>query len=103
MSTKFYTYDQNNSGGYFIVNEDVDVYVIVEAESELEADNILSGIVEDYSDYCDCCGERWGSHIGETGTESPTIYGRPVDLSEEGVIIYYADGRKVKSGEVAES
>jgi|SRR5690625_1862442 len=101
MSTKFYTYDQNNSGGYFIVNEDVDGYVIIEAESKLEADDILSGIVEDYSDYCDCCGERWGEHIDES--ESPSIFGRPVDISEEGVIIYYADGRKVKTGEVAES
>ena len=33
----FYTIDQNNSGGYFIRNEYVDEFVIVEADTPYEA------------------------------------------------------------------
>ena len=58
MSKKFYTIDQNNSGGYYIKNEYVDYYVSVQASSVEEAEKFLENIVEDYSDYCACCGTR---------------------------------------------
>lgn len=29
MNTKFYTLDQNNSGGYYIKNNNVDAFVII--------------------------------------------------------------------------
>ena len=31
--SKFYTLNQNNSGGYYIQNNDVDAFVIIEANS----------------------------------------------------------------------
>lgn len=55
---KFYIYDQNNSGGYFIVNKDVAPYVIIESNSRKYADLLFNEIVKDYSSYCECCGER---------------------------------------------
>ena len=102
----FYTYRQNNSGGSFIVNEDVDVYVIVEADSPEQADVIAEskGIYFNGCDLgwdCDCCGDRWYRAYGWDAAEQPEIYGEIVEdqafqsgLGKAGVIIYY------KSGEV---
>lgn len=101
MSKKFYTIDQNNSGGYYIKNEYVDYYVSVQASSVKEAEKFLENIVEDYSDYCDCCGTRWSTYLSEG--DAPTIYGTPLTelkdldtfwLEEKVAIIYYADGTK---------
>jgi len=100
IKTKFYTTMQNNSGGYFIVNDDVAQYVIVEARSFSEARRLLEDITEDYSKYCPCCGERWSSWFHDNdGTEKPTIYGVPLDevrkeIFRENAIVYYYDGTK---------
>lgn len=102
MSGKFYTISQNNSGGYFIKNDYVDYYVSVQAKSVEEAEKLLEDIVEDYSEYCDCCGTRWSTYLSEEGNV-PTIYGTPLTelkdrdtfwLEEKVAIIYYADGTK---------
>ena len=69
MSGKFYTISQNNSGGYFIENDDVDYYVSVQADSLYEAEKLLEDIVEDYSEYCDCCGLRWTIWLDKKGIE----------------------------------
>ena len=96
----FYTIDQNNSGGYFIQNDDVDEFVIVEANSPYEAVYKLNKIVEDYSEYCECCGERWYYDIDyfNSVTEEPSIYNKPISEYKSwwngSVIIYYLDGRK---------
>lgn len=55
----FYTYSQNNSGGYFITNDDVREYLIIEADSVQEANSKMYDITEDYGEYCECCGLRW--------------------------------------------
>lgn len=104
MSGKFYTIDQNNSGGVFIKNDYVDYYVSVQADSVEKAKKLLEHIVEDYSDSCDCCGERWGIWLSERDAYNvPTIYGTPLTkmkdrdtfwLEEKVAIIYYADGTK---------
>ena len=65
MSKKFYTISQNNSGGYFIQNDYVDYYVSVQANSAYEAEKLLENIVEDHSDYCDCCGTRWSTYLAQ--------------------------------------
>lgn len=39
----FYTYRQNNSGGVFEVNDNVKHYVIIEADSAIEAWNSRAG------------------------------------------------------------
>lgn len=62
--TKFYHFDQNNSGGSFRENEDVTKHVFIEAHSAEEA-NLLADNFGIYFDGCDmgvdcsCCGDRW--------------------------------------------
>ena len=96
----FYTINQNNSGGYFIRNEHVDGFVIVEANTPYEAVHKLNKIVEDYSEYCECCGERWSYGIDDFNSvsEQPTIFNKPIKEYKSwwnsGVVIYYLDGRK---------
>ena len=96
----FYTINQNNSGGYCIVNDKVAEFVSVEANSSQEAEDKLCEIVEDYSDYCPCCGQRWYTDMyGEKGTEKPMIYDMPYDNCTDtfwnrgSIVIYYLDGR----------
>lgn len=50
---------QNNSGGFFIDNEDVSVFVAVEGTNRHDAHRRFNYIVEPHSSYCSCCGERW--------------------------------------------
>lgn len=106
---KWYTVNQNNSGGYFIQNEDVNQYVSVQAISLEEAELRLEDITENYSEYCSCCGERWYWYSLE-GFDTPTYdEGSPL-FSEESshyrneFVMHYADGRKFtcKVGEVPE-
>lgn len=71
---KFYTYCQNNSGGYY----DGPHYVIVEAISRDEADIIAedNGVYFDGCSSgrdCNCCGDRWSRYSEES--DVPEIYG----------------------------
>jgi hypothetical protein len=61
---KFFCFDQNNSGGSFVVDEKLTHRVIVEADDEDEASDIgerlgvyFNGCEDGYD--CDCCGDRW--------------------------------------------
>lgn len=96
----FYTYDQNNSGGYFIENDDVREYLIIEADSVKEANSKMYNITEDYSNFCECCGLRWDIlYDDEDGKEEPMIYNTPVNEVEKGMfrhscIVYYKNGDK---------
>ena len=102
----YYTYDQNNSGGHFILNDRVTYTVIVEAKSAAEADEKA----EDHGIYfngcndgrdCPCCGDRWHKQWGE-GSKTPEIYGKhPKEhkdvMCKKGEVycyIYHADGTK---------
>lgn len=60
----WYEFRQNNSGGGFDIDEDVSVYVLIQATSYVEANNKAEdiGIYFDGCDTgrdCDCCGDRW--------------------------------------------
>lgn len=87
----FYTYSQNNSGGFFDDDENCGIgpYVIIEADSAEHADDracdigLYFGGVE-YGKDCDCCGDRWyrGGDWG-TGYEQPTLYGKVVGAEIE--------------------
>lgn len=99
----FYTIGQNNSGGYYIDNENVGEFVSVEANSPQEAEDKLNRIVEDYSDYCPCCGQRWRINLyRDDETEIPMIYDEPYNnctntfWNTGNIVIYYLDGRKEK-------
>ena len=65
MSSKFYEFNQNNSGGYFDVDENVCHRVIIEANSPEEALEIFEPMIENQSDSCPCCGERWSTYSPE--------------------------------------
>lgn len=97
----FYTYDQNNSGGYYIQNGIVDIFVIVEGDTVEEIIEKAKDIFEDYSEYCPCCGERWDLDIwGETLDDEPLVYDIPAREFKDNfwkygnVIIYYKNGMK---------
>ena len=90
---KFYHFRQNNSGGRFAVNNDVDVHVLIEANSAEEANSIAEskGIyfhgVEDGMD-CDCCGDRWSAVDESDGELFPHHYGRQIQDDEKGTVIH---------------
>lgn len=76
---RWWTFNQNNSGGYFITNEDVAEYVCIEAESAKEAMSRAEALFENYSEYCECCGTRWSTYQQEDeGTESPEVWGESI-------------------------
>lgn len=90
----FYTFIQNNSGGWFTRDKQVAEYVIIEAASAGEANTIaesigiyFNGCTEGHD--CNCCGDRWRPVMSYDGTESPEIHGEKAIASEK-VIIYYA-------------
>lgn len=98
--TKFYTYDQNNSGGNWA--KGMPNYLIVEATSESDADRravdagvYFNGVDEGYD--CECCGDRWYSP--EDGTDEPLVYGKhpseikPFLKGDLAVRVIYIDGR----------
>lgn len=105
----FYTFMQNNSGGYFRINDRVTLYVIVEANNKDQA-NSLAESLGIYFDGCDdgfdcpCCGDRWypaGKYIDST--DAPMIYDETPEQYQDDFIekgtpycyVYLLDGRKV--------
>jgi hypothetical protein len=86
---KWFTFHQNNSGGSYTINDDVDVVVIIQAKNADDANDIaqcVAGIyfngVEDGRD-CECCGDRWYKTRDSEATDHPQIYGRIVDWSPD--------------------
>ncbi len=76
---KWFHLDQNNSGGYFIQNDVVSEDVFVQAYNAEQATAIARNIVKDYSEYCECCGERWWECFDDSeGTEVPSRYGKSI-------------------------
>lgn len=107
VETKFYTYMQNNSGGYWQVdpNKGVAHIVIVEAIDSKDANNRAEkiGLYFDGWNDCPCCGTRWDSQWGESdATEIPTVYGQDpseyvndkwAKAFEKEVYVHYFDGQ----------
>lgn len=103
IETKFYTFSQNNSGGYFIEDDinGICEEVIVEAKNANEAWDRLQKIgdkVSGFYNYCECCGERWSSYMDESdGKPVPCIYDTPVEKVTNGAfrnrcfVHYYDD------------
>lgn len=90
-------FNQNNSGGYHIENEEVLSSVFIQAPDFDTMCEKARDLFSSYSEYCECCGERWDlpwSH--EKGTEEPCMDGRwpleeikPNYYNSEGVLHYY--------------
>ncbi len=102
-SAKFWTFEQNNSGGYFVVDDKNGVCecVVVEAQTPDEAWNRLKEIgdkVDGFWRSCNCCGERWSSWLDEEdGKDVPMLYNVPLDEAEkcmfqDSAFVHYLDG-----------
>jgi hypothetical protein len=78
MNLKWFTYDQNNSGGSFDFDADrgISSKVIIQARDTKEANFRASriGLYFDGSGDCRCCGDRWSEQYGE-GFDTLMIYG----------------------------
>lgn len=95
---KWFTYNQNNSGGYFIIDESVCETVVIQAISAREANRVAEDLFAGRSDFCECCGERWYSlWEDEEGDDVPSVYGEPLEGSKarmfrENYVLHYANG-----------
>lgn len=63
----FYKLNQNNSGGYFVVNEKVCHRLFIEANNEEEALQIAESLGYYWDGVnkgldCSCCGDRWSPY-----------------------------------------
>lgn len=74
---------QNNSGGYYQINDKVASIVIIEADSALQANEIaeslgiyFDGVSEGID--CPCCGDRWYPVEDRDRSDFPEIYREPV-------------------------
>jgi hypothetical protein len=104
---KFYLYDQNNSGGFFVYDENFGENVLIEARSSGEANEKMQDMGCYGHSVCDCCGERWSMFYGEdswgvhkTAEEVIAKYAPPAVIDpqrpwERGqqLVIHYLDGR----------
>lgn len=104
MKSKFWNFNQNNSGGYFVedLENGVCEEIIVEANTKEDAWTKLQSIgdkVDRFWDYCGCCGERWSSWLSDDdGNSIPMIYDTPVENAEAGMFrtkcfVHYMDGK----------
>lgn len=100
VDLKWYTMRQNNSGGYFIRNDEVRDTVIIQALSPEDAESRAESITAGNDWYCECCGERWSTWFDTSdGKEVPSVYGKPIEeLDREAfrydAVLYYFDGTK---------
>ena len=97
--TKFLTYHQNNSGGYYLIDDNVKHYVIIEGYDMWQIEAKANSVLSDYREYCSCCGRRWSSYFDDEDlTEEPMIYNKSVyeyvSHWSEQAIIYYLDGTR---------
>lgn len=94
----FYTFNQNNSGGWFDTDavKGIARRVIVEAGSHYEAnrraediglyfDGCASGID------CSCCGDRWYEVCRGDGDAVPSVYSTPLDRNKSAFLISGTD------------
>jgi hypothetical protein len=106
----FYFFNQNNSGGDFIVRDPICPCVIIEADTVSDACEraVAIGIYFDGCDTgrdCECCGDRWHRPWSErVATEVPMVRGQTdlqkgantswyVPVGELHTSVIYKDGR----------
>lgn len=104
LELKWWYFDQNISGGYFIHDENVSDGVFIQASRPDVAQYLFNEIIEskyEYSTYCECCGERWDDYNSAEGTDTPEIYGKSIEDLEKNTrffheyfVLHYYDGTK---------
>lgn len=82
INLRWFTYQQNNSGGSFDIDEQVAQTVIIQAGSPEEADRLAENIGIYFHGCqtgmdCSCCGDRW-SEAYDDGDDVPSLYGEPI-------------------------
>ena len=84
--SKFYEFDQNNSGGIFVKPA---LTVIVEADNCDEANSIATnvgvyfdGVLDDMD--CPCCGDRWIETSEHYAADVPSYYNKPIFTADGG-------------------
>jgi hypothetical protein len=107
MNTKFYIFNQNNSGGRWRIDlkNGISHIVIIEAKNAKEANSraVSAGVyfdgVEDGSD-CECCGDRWSRVRDDDWDYKNTLEEIVMELNrceytkrEKSVYVHYIDGR----------
>lgn len=102
VNTKFFCSTQNDSGGYYLLNEEEGIghYIIVEGIDKEHIRSRLEKIIENFSDYCLCCGERWDTYILDTDLEdTPCVWNTSVEKLKENmqgndkiVYVHFIDG-----------
>jgi hypothetical protein len=106
MSTKFYHYPQNNSGGCFVEDENAGLCgdVIIEAHDAEQANTIaetkgiyFGGYSKIYGFDCSCCGERWHRRYESDGEDSPHIFSTKLEDKKKGwgsdyCFVHYLNG-----------
>ena len=85
----FYTYSQNNSGGYYRYDtfDGVAEYIVVEAPNVKRANLIFWDIVKNHKEYCECCGTRWSDYSPDEG-EVPMYYNKPLSEAYNDIVKY---------------
>lgn len=97
--TLFFEFCQNNSGGFFVTDDErgLGPRVWIEARDKADALNLAvqKGIyfdgVQDGRD-CACCGDRWSEYL-DAGAEAPSPDGFYDFLWHDTVYVHHLDGR----------
>lgn len=83
VDLKWFRFSQNNSGGYFVENENVCEEVFVQARNAAEAIAKAETFC-DNSDSCRCCGDRWSFWVEDSdGTDEPMFCDEPVRMAKK--------------------
>lgn len=106
-TSMFYCYRQHNSGKHWVINENVTINVIIEANSTEDADNkakklgiYFNGVNQGVD--CSCCGDRWDDSEGYSATTRPDSFIRSaahydqnnVEIGQPYCYVYSLNGHK---------
>ena len=91
----FVIFNQNNSGGYFHVNNDEAHNVVIEGDS---LDDIVDKALDilDNSDSCFCCGDRWCLDVNDSDCHDTWMDKVRFHYFDRVVIVHYKNGRRVR-------
>lgn len=85
----FYHFSQNNTGGSFVLTDNLTHFVVIEADNAAEANGKLVSL-GGYFDGCEsgvdcsCCGDRWYPVDENDAEDQPNIYGEHFTKFDEG-------------------
>jgi len=92
---KWFTFSQNNSGGYFHGPRHVVVQAVNAAMANAAAES-FAGVYFDGCSWrgldCQCCGDRWSRTWDGEYEDKPMLYGVDV-VPNKNVMLVYFDGR----------